>query len=139
MSVVLIRLKIREKAQPPLGGFLYLGLSTRASLFWAGSGHGCGNGGIYHPPGSGPNGQFPTWVKLGSYWVGEQAGESTNISRQPFCSEEKQSVTIMTTHDMTVLIVSCDRDLSLKNELRWDQIKSGAAVFSPANCANFRN
>ena len=48
-------------------------------------------------------------------------------------------MTIMTTHDMTVLIVSCDRDLSLKNELRWDQIKAGAAVFSPANCANFRN
>ena len=109
------------------------------SFFWClASGHGCGNGGIYHPPGSAPNG-LPTWVKLGSYWVGEQAGESTNISRQPFCSEEKQSVTIMTTHDMTVLIVSCDRDLSLKNELRWDQIKVGAAVFSPANCANFRN
>ena len=49
-------------------------LSTPACLFWAGSGHGCGNGGIYHPPGSAPNG-LPTWVKLGSYWVGEQAGQ----------------------------------------------------------------
>ena len=64
MSVVLIRLKIGEKAQPPLGGFLYLGLSTRASLFWAGSGHGCGNGGIYHPP------DLPLMdSQLGSSWA----------------------------------------------------------------------
>ena len=74
------RLKIVKKA----AGLLYLGLSTPACLFWV-SGHGCGNGGIYHPPGSAPNG-LPTWVKLGSYWVGgagclvrANRGQSTNI------------------------------------------------------------
>ena len=47
-----------------VAGLLYFGLSFPAPcLFWV-SGHGCGNGGIYHPPGSAPNG-LPTWVKLG--------------------------------------------------------------------------
>ena len=37
---------------------------------------------------------------------------------------------IQMTKPMTVIIGSCDRDLALKNELRWDQINAGAAVFS---------
>ena len=39
-------------------------LSTPACLFWAGSGHGCGNGGIYHPP------DLPLMdSQLGSSWA----------------------------------------------------------------------
>ena len=62
-------------------------INSSMSFFWClASGHGCGNGGIYHPPGSAPNG-LPTWVKLRLILGGgEQAGlvranrgQSTNI------------------------------------------------------------
>ena len=101
------------------------------------SGHGCGNGGIYHPPGSAPNG-LPTWVKLGSYWVGGaglpgqgQPGSEYKYFLDKVLLQPGLLLTIIQmTKPMTVIIGSCDRDLALKNELRWDQINAGAAVFS---------
>ena len=103
-----------------VAGLLYFGLSTPAPcLFWV-SGHGCGNGGIYHPPGSAPNG-LPTWVKLGSYWVGEQPGlrlvranrgQSTNIF---WFSSATWFYTSVDNHmyiwqPMTIIVASCDTE-----------------------------
>ena len=54
------------------------------------SGHDCGNGGIYHPPGSAPNGPWnlgQAGAHIGGQWVGgglvglvrASQGQSTNI------------------------------------------------------------
>ena len=77
--------------------------------------------------------------QLGSSWAhigwGEQAAWSgpTGVRVQIFLVLLQPGLLltiIQMTKPMTVIIGSCDRDLALKNELRWDQINAGAAVFS---------
>lgn len=84
-----------------------------------------------------------TWVKLGlilggnggwgggSGWPG-QGQPGSEYKYQNFCSSLVSNTVANRANDnsFTIVVVRCHRDLALKNELRWDQINAGAAVFS---------
>ena len=103
------------------------------------SGHDCGNGGIYHPPGSAPNGPWnlgQAGAHIGGQWGGSgwpgQGQPGSEYKYQTFCSSLVSNTVANRVNDnsFTIVVVRCHRDLALKNELRWDQINAGAAVFS---------
>ena len=55
-----------------LDGAAFRMIKSSTSFFWV-SGHDCGNGGIYHPPGSAPNGPWnlgQAGAHIGGEWVG---------------------------------------------------------------------
>ena len=97
------------------------------------SGHDCGNGGIYHPPGSAPNGPWnlgQAGAHIGGQWVGGVWLAWSGPTRVRVQILKNTVANRANDNSFTIVVVRCHRDLALKNELRWDQINAGAAVFS---------